>query len=62
MTLAPGIAGASLRREADSLALFVLRDFMSPEVERRLAALAAALDLAPDLRELGYDDPAALQR
>jgi len=62
MTLAPGIAGASLRREAGSLALFVLRDFMSPEVERRLAALAAALDLAPDLRELGYDDPAALQR
>ena len=62
MTLAPGIAGASLRREAGSLALFVLRDFMNPEVERRLAGLAAALDLAPDLRELGHDDPAALQR
>ena len=62
MTLAPGIAGASLRREADSLALFVLRDFMNPEVERRLAALAAVLDLAPELRELGHDDPAALQR
>lgn len=62
MTLAPGIAAARLQRKADSLALFVLRDFMSPEVERRLAALAAAFDLAPDLRELGHDDPAALQR
>jgi len=52
MTLAPGIAEARLRREAESLALFVHPDFMSPEVERRLAALAAALDLSPDLREL----------
>ena len=52
MTLAPGIAGARLQREADTLALFVHPDFISPEVERRLAALAAALDLAPDLREL----------
>ena len=52
MTLAPGIEGARLRRRNGALALFVQRDFMGPEVERRLAALAAALDLAPDLREL----------
>lgn len=52
MTLAPGIEEATLRREGTTLALHVHRDFMSPEVERRLGALAAALDLAPDLREL----------
>ncbi len=52
MTLAPGIEGAPLRREAETLALLVHRDFTSPEVGRRLAALATALDLAPDLRQL----------
>ena len=52
MTLAPGFEGARLKRQSKALALCVHRDFMSPEVERRLAALAAALDLSPDLREL----------
>ncbi|MYE00314.1 MAG: hypothetical protein F4Y03_03405 [Alphaproteobacteria bacterium] len=52
MTLAPGISKARLQRRAKSLTLFVHRDFASPEVERRLAALAVALDLAPDLQEL----------
>ena len=52
MTLAPGMEGAQLQREAETLALLVHRDFMSPEVGRRLAALATALDLAPDLRQL----------
>ena len=52
MTLAPGIEGAWLRRKSKTLALSVHRDFISPEVERRLAALAAVLDLSPELREL----------
>ena len=52
MTLAPGVEGARLTREAGTLTLFVQRDFISPEVARRLDALAAAVDLAPDLREL----------
>lgn len=52
MTLAPGIEGAQLKRKAGTLALSVHRDFISPEVERRLSALASALDLAPALREL----------
>ena len=52
MTLAPGIEGARLRRKSKTLTLSVHRDFISPEVERRLAALAAALDLSSELREL----------
>ena len=52
MTLAPGIEGARLRRRPGTLALSVHRDFLSPEIERRLAALAAALGLAPELRAL----------
>ncbi len=52
MTLAPGIEGAQLRRKSGTLALSVHRDFMSPEVERRLTALAATLDLSPELRKL----------
>ena len=52
MTLAPGIESARLRRRTGTLMLSVHRDFLSPEIERRLAALASALDLSPDLREL----------
>ena len=52
MTLAPGIEGMQLTRTAGTLALSIHKDFLSPEVGRRLVALASALGLSPDLREL----------
>jgi len=60
MTLAPGIARAGLQRDAQALTLIADRDFISAEIRRRLAELAAALDMQPALRELGHHDPAPL--
>ncbi|MCY4229371.1 MAG: exopolyphosphatase [Alphaproteobacteria bacterium] len=52
MTLAPGTENARLRRKAGTLVLSVHKDFLSLEIERRLGALASALDLSPDLQAL----------